>query len=112
MKTIDMLINEIKSCEELQKLLAEAAKKNALTDFLNEQGCEAAAEEFIAALKAQTEELDDDALDAVAGGANHRDVIESMIANSMGISCVIEATDSAQGSGVGNGPDGNILCND
>ena len=112
MKTIDMLINEIKSCEELQKLLADAAKNNALDTFLREQGCDDDAEEFIAALKAQGEQLDDDALDAVAGGANHRDVIESMIANSMGIDCVIEATDSAQGSGVGNGPDGNILCND
>ena len=34
MKTIDMLINEIKSCEELQKLLADAAKNNALDTFL------------------------------------------------------------------------------
>ena len=112
MKTIDTLISEMKNSEVLQKLLAEAVKNNALAAFLKEQGCDAAAEEFIAALKAQGEQLDDDALDAVAGGANHKDVIESMIANSMGIDCVIEATDSAQGSGVGNGPDGNILCND
>ena len=84
MKTIEMLVNEIKNSEALQKLLAEAFKNNALATFLKEQGCEAAVEEFIAALKAQAEQLSDDALDAVAGGAN---VLEGIITTSNGFQC-------------------------
>ena len=110
MKTIDMLINEIKSCEELQKLLADAAKNNALDTFLREQGCDDDAEEFIAALKAQGEQLDDDALDAVAGGANAGEALLSIL--TAGIGCAIEAITSACGDGVGNGSDGRLLCND
>lgn len=109
MKTIDMLINEIKSCEELQKLLADAAKNNALDTFLREQGCDDDAEEFIAALKAQGEQLDDDALDAVAGGWNIDEAVISIL--SWGIACAIEAIASAASSGVGNGEDGKLLCN-
>ena len=70
MKTIDAIINEIKSSGQLQKELAEAAKNNVIAEFLKEQGCEASAEEFIAALKNQTDEMNDNELDAVAGGYN------------------------------------------
>ena len=104
-----MLINEIKNSEALQKLLAEAFKNNAIAAFLREQGCEAAAEEFIAALKAQAAELDDDALDAVAGGANWKEALLSVC--TAGVGCAITAIVSAAESGVGNGPDGEILCN-
>ena len=110
MKTIDMLISEIKNSETLQKLLAEAFKNNAIAAFLKEQGCEAAAEEFIAALKAQAEQLSDDALDAVAGGANGWEALYSIVG--FGISCAVKAIESAVGSGVGDGSDGKILCND
>lgn len=110
MKTLEMLISEIKASEALQKLLTEAAKSKTLDAFLKEQGVSATAEEFIAALKAQTEELDDDALDAVAGGANANEAVWSIC--TLGWGCVVRAIDSAKGSGVGNGPDGNILCND
>lgn len=110
MKTIKTLINEIKTSETLQKLLAEAVKNSALAAFLKEQGCEATPEEFIAAVKAPSGALDDDALDTVAGGANVDEVITSIF--SFGIGCVVETIISAKGSGVGDGPDGRILCND
>ena len=109
MKTIDMLITEIKNSEALQKLLADAVKNNALDTFLREQGCDDDAEEFIAALKAQGEQPDDDALDAVAGGWNIDEAVISIL--SWGIACAIEAIASAASSGVGNGEDGKLLCN-
>ena len=110
MKTIHMLISEIKNSEALQTLLADAVKNNALAAFLKEQGVDATAEEFIAALKAQSEAMDDDALDAVAGGANASEALLSIL--TAGIGCAIEAITSACGDGVGNGSDGRILCND
>ena len=70
MKTIEAIINEIKASEELQKKLVEAAKNNTIAEFLKELGCEATAEEFAAAAKAQSAELSDAELDAVAGGYN------------------------------------------
>ena len=106
MKTIDMLISEIKNSETLQKLLAEAFKNNAIAAFLKEQGCEAAAEEFIAALKAQAEQLSDDALDAVAGGANAKEAVLSVL---WPLGCAIEAINSSQRKDEDWG-DGRILC--
>ena len=109
MKTIGMFIREIKASEALQKLLADAVKNNALTAFIKEQGVDATAEELIAALKAQAEQLDESALDAVAGGANVDEAVISIL--SLGIACAIEAIASAASSGVGNGEDGKLLCN-
>lgn len=110
MKTIKTLINEIKTSETLQKLLAEAVKNNALAAFLKEQGCEATAEEFIAALKAPVGELDDDALDTVSGGANFFEAFYSIV--SAGLACVAIALYRAKNGDVGNGPDGELLCHD
>ena len=110
MKTVEMLINEIKSSEILQKLLAEAAKNNTVAAFLADQGCEASAEELIAALKAQATEMNEDDLDAVAGGANLAEALYSIC--SAGLLCAIQAINSALGGGHGNGSDGRILCND
>ena len=110
MKTIEMIINEIKASEDLQKLLAEAVKNNALSAFLADQGCEATAEEFIAALKAPAGEMDDEALDAVSGGANAVEAILSIV--TAGLGCVAYAVDSCLNGGHGNGSDGRILCND
>ena len=110
MKTIETLVTEIKNSEALQKLLADAVKNNALAAFLKEQGVDAAAEEFIAALKAQAQQLDDDALDAVAGGASGEEALISVL--TLGLCCAMNAIESALGSGVGNGSDGKILCND
>ncbi|MBP3523935.1 MAG: hypothetical protein J6M56_10245 [Clostridia bacterium] len=109
MKTIDMLITEIKNSEALQKLLAQAVKNNALAAFLKEQGCEATAEEFIAALKAAAEQMDDTALDAVAGGANAEEAWISIL--SCGICCAIEAINSSKRKDKEWG-DGRILCDD
>lgn len=109
MKTIDMLITEIKNSEALQKLLAQAVKNNALAAFLKEQGCEATAEEFIAALKAAAEQMDDTALDAVAGGANAEEAWISIL--SFGICCAIEAINSSKRKDEEWG-DGRILCDD
>ena len=108
MKAIDMLINEIKSCEELQKLLAEAAKKNALTDFLNEQGCEAAAEEFIAAVKDQATELSDEKLATVTGGANLTEALLSVM--SVGIGCAVAAIVSVAIDDGAEKTEGRLLC--
>ena len=110
MKTIHTLIEEIKTSETLQKLLAEAVQNNALAAFLADQGCEATAAEFIAALKAQAEEMNDDALDAVSGGANTTEALLSIF--SLGIGCAAYAYMSYEGSGHGEGSDGRILCND
>ena len=107
MKTIDMLISEIKASETLQKLLADAAKNNALAAFLKEQGVDTTAEEFIAALKAQTEQLDDDALNAVAGGANKYEALLSIFG--LGIACAIEAYNSSKRKDE-EWEDGRILC--
>ena len=110
MKNIEMIINEIKASEDLQKLLAEAVKNNALSAFLADLGCEATAEEFIAALKAPAGEVDDEALDGVSGGANAMEAALSVI--SFGFICVVQAIESCLGSGNGNGSEGKILCND
>lgn len=109
MKTIEMLINEIKASDTLQKLLAEAVKNNALATFLADQGCETTVEAFLAALKAPAGALDDEALDAVAGGKRYEEVILSIM--TLGVGCVVEAIESAVTTGVGDGPDGEILCN-
>lgn len=113
MKTIEMFINEIKTNEALQMQLAEAMKTNTLADFLKTQGCEASEEEFIAAIKEQSEELDEDALDAVAGGISHRQLGEVLLSIfTAGVGCVVEVIQSATGSGVGGSSYGELLCND
>ena len=93
MKTIETVINEIKASEELQKKLAEAAKNNAVADFLKEQGCEVTIEEFINAIKPQEGELGDDELGAVVGGANWMEALISVV--SVGVYCAIIAAESA-----------------
>ena len=110
MKSIETIINEIKASEALQNKLAEAAKNNAYADFLKEMGWEGTIEEFIAAMKGQNGELSDEELDNVSGGANCGEATLSVVTG--GLVCVLLAIDSACGSGVGNGPDGCILCND
>ena len=94
MKTIDMLISEIKASETLQKLLADAAKNNALAAFLKEQGVDATAEEFIAALKAQAETMDNDALDAVAGGTDSSIPLLTTVYSPGTTACVSSPTES------------------
>ena len=110
MKNLNTLLTEIKANESLQKLLAEAVKNNALAAFLADQGCEATAEEFIAALKAPSGEMNDEALDDVSGGANTTEALLSIF--SLGIGCAAYAYMSYEGSGHGEGSDGRILCND
>ena len=109
MKTCDMLINELKASEDLQKLLAEAIKSNALAAFLKEQGCEATAEEFIAAIKDHSEQLSENELNTFVGGANLKEAMLSIF--TIGFGCTIVAIVSAAESGTGDGPDGQILCN-
>lgn len=92
MKTINTLIEEIKTSETLQKLLADAFKNNQLAAFLEEQACDTTAEEFISALKAQANQVDDDSLDAVAGGANAKEAYVSIL--TLGICCLVEYINS------------------
>ena len=93
MKAIEAIISEIKTSEELQKKLVEAAKNNTLAEFLKELGCEATVEEFINALKPREGELGDDELGAVAGGANWLEALISVV--SVGVYCAIIAAESA-----------------
>ena len=108
MKTIESIINQIKVSEELQKKLAEAAKNNTVADFLKEQGCEATAEEFIAAVKEHTEELSDAELDAVAGGANWIEAIISVA--TLGAMCAVTAITSALQDNGCEKTEGRLLC--
>ena len=110
MKSIEAIINEIKASEALQQKLAEAAKNNSYADFLKEMGWEGTVEEFIAAMKGPTGELSDDELDNVSGGANCQEASLSVV--TLGLGCAALAIGSAFGSGVGDGPNGEILCND
>jgi predicted ribosomally synthesized peptide with nif11-like leader len=107
MKMIEVIISEIKASEELQKKLAEAAKNNALAEFLKEQGCEATVEEFIAGVKAQASELSDEELGAVAGGAHWEEALLSVF--SIGLGCGIAAMTSAI-EGQMTKKDGRLLC--
>lgn len=107
MKTIEMIINEIKTNETMQLQLAEAAKTNTIADFLKAQGCEATEEEFMAAIKEQSEELDEDDLDAVAGGTNPNNIAMSCL--TLGIGCLAHAIRSALGGGRGKDE---LLCVD
>ena len=109
MKTIETVINEIKVSEELQKKLAEAAKNNAVADFLKELGCDATAEEFINALKPREGELSEDELGAVAGGANWLEALISVV--SVGVYCAIIAAESAYwDKGYVETTEGRLLC--
>lgn len=108
MKAIETIISEIKASEELQKKLVEAAKNNTVAEFLKELGCDATVEEFAAAAKAQSAELSDAELDAVAGGAN---VDEAFISISLfGIGCIYYAIVSAINDDGCEKTDGRLLC--
>lgn len=113
MKTIEMIINEIKENEALQQKLMQAAKGNALDAFLKELGCEASVEEFIECLKKPQGELSDDDLDAVAGGARWEEALISIFG--FGYGCAIVAIQSAFGTEEGinkeNREAGSLLCN-
>ena len=108
MKTIEAIISEIKASEELQKKLAEAAKNNALAEFLKEQGCEAAAEEFITAVKNQATELNDEKLATVTGGANLTEALLSIM--SVGIGCAVAAIVSVAIDDGAEKTEGRLLC--
>ena len=70
MKTIEELYNEINASEKLKKAVSEIKDKEAFTDFLKEQGCEASVDEFEKFVKSQTEGVisDEDAESATGGG--------------------------------------------
>ena len=111
MKTVELLIDEIKASSALQQILSEAVKNNTLATFLTDQGCEITAEDFITALKAPAVgEVDDTVLDAVAGGINVNETVLSIL--TLGVGCATVAIISAARSGVGDGPNDQILCND
>ena len=71
MKTIEEFIKEIESSETLKNELKAIKDKDALADFLKKNGVTPSVEEFVKTFKAKTEaegEIDDDAVEAVAGG--------------------------------------------
>ena len=70
MKTLEELVKEINSSEELKKTVSQIKDKTALADFLKKQGCEASVDDFAKFIKSQQGEgeIGDDAAAAVAGG--------------------------------------------
>ena len=75
MKTVEELFKEIGESKELQNELASIGKgQNAeIEEFLKKHDCSASAEEFVDFIKSKKDsqaegEIDDDALEAVAGG--------------------------------------------
>ena len=111
MKTIEIIYNEIKNNEALQAKLVEAVKASKVAEFFKELDCEADMSEIIAyGKKLVNTEISDNELDAIAGGANKDEAILSAV--TLGFGCAVAAIASACGSGVGDGPDGRLLCND
>ena len=110
MKTLQELYNEVLGSDELKKSLAEAISGNKVEDFLKAHGCEAGKDELIAFAKeqqAKSGELSDDALDAVAGGANDAEMMLSVW--TLGIGCAVMAIESAKENDH-RGEDGKLLC--
>ena len=71
MNTIETVISQIQSSNELQDKLAEAVKTNRLEAFLKELDCEGTTAEFIAyTTKPHNGELSDAGLDTVVGGTD------------------------------------------
>ena len=69
MKTAEEFVKEINKSEELQKALREIKDKTALEEFLKENGCGAAADEFAALVSSQNEgEISEDEAAGAAGG--------------------------------------------
>ncbi|MBQ7592918.1 MAG: Nif11-like leader peptide family RiPP precursor [Synergistaceae bacterium] len=73
MKTLQEFYEEVKTSDDLKKLLAEAAKSGKITEFLKAHDCDATADElkeFVAGKVAQDKpiELSDEELEKVAGG--------------------------------------------
>ena len=71
MKTVEEFIKEIESSEALKNELKAIKDKDALADFLKKNDVSPSVEEFVKTFKAKNEaegEIDDDAVEAVAGG--------------------------------------------
>ena len=111
MKSIESIYNEIKNNKELQAEMIEAAKNSKIAEFFRKHGCEADLKEISEFVKslAVKDELSDNDLDNVVGGANLSEAVWSIC--SLGLLCVEIAIISACGDGVGDGDDGRILCN-
>lgn len=89
MKDVQFIIEQVKSSEELLLKAKKAVEEKKLDGFLKEMGYEAGEEAFIAALKPQNGELDDDQLDNVAGGISKSGRIALSILT-VGVGCYIE----------------------
>ena len=110
MKTLQELYNEVLGSDELKKALAEAINGGKVEDFLKTHGCNASKDEliaFAAEQQAKSGELPDDALDAVAGGANDAEMMLSVW--TLGIGCAAMAITSAKENDH-RGEDGKLLC--
>ena len=70
MKTVEELVKEINSSEEIKKTVSQIKDNTALSDFLKKQGCEASVDDVAKFIKSQQREgeIGDDAASAVAGG--------------------------------------------
>lgn len=77
MTTCELLINEIKTDDSLQKLLADAVEDNDLDAFLKKTGCDVAPEDSLSVHMEQAEMLDDSAMDQVTGGVHVRETVLS-----------------------------------
>ena len=74
MKTMEDIYKDVMASEEQKNELSEAAKEKAsLESFLKKYECDASADDFVTFLEEKfASNLNEDALDAVAGGAMHQ----------------------------------------
>ena len=96
MKNLQELYAEIIGSDELKQAYLEAAKGGKVADFLKAQGCEATAEEIKAFLKEKSnQQLSDEELDSVAGGAcNHTTGCEVVLSCTV-LGCIVDVILSA-----------------
>ena len=116
MKNLQELYAEIIGSDELKQAFAAAAKEGKVAEFLKAQGCEATAEEIKTFLKEKADQqLSDDELDSVAGGACNNHTLSETLASvfTAGIICAIGTVVSLSEGHVGQmtSEEGRI-CND
>ena len=96
MKTLQELYKEVLASEELKKEFMEVSKdeknyqKN-VEEFLKKYGCDATFDELKAFFEGMSnEELDEDEVEAVAGGKNKKKIATSVL--TFGIHCIFDTT--------------------
>ena len=111
MKTIDAFVKDIAADDALKAEMAEAAKNGTLIDFFASHDVTVTEEELATYAKtklAESGELSEEQLEAVAGGVNWIEATLSVC--TLGLYCAATAITSAASGKVGEGPNGQLLC--